>query len=118
MPGCSLEREVNGSMAQYSIAGKFEGACAWDLARRIENEPLRELALDFSQCGEFVDHGIAVLAHALLSCPEKRVHLQGLRQHQLRLFKYFGVDVDELSHRAAPAPATLRARRRLASEVA
>ena len=105
MPGCSLEREVVGSTARYSISGKFEGACAWDLSARIEKEPLQELLLDFSQCGEFVDYGIAVLAGALLSAGDKRIHLRGLRQHQLRLFKYFDVDPDELSRRGAGAPA-------------
>lgn len=117
MPGCNIDREILGSTACYRVAGKFEGACAWELAGRIENEPLGELLLDFSQCGEFVDHGIAVLASALLSAPFKRVHLEGLRQHQLRLFKYFGVDADELSRRADLA-APLPDEPRLASEVA
>ncbi|MGZ6141892.1 MAG: STAS domain-containing protein [Myxococcales bacterium] len=93
-----------GSTARFRICGRFEGACAWDLAARIEKEPLGELRLDFSQCAEFVDYGIAVLASALLSIPDKVVHLEGLRQHHLRLFKYFGVDVDKIEHRP-PHPA-------------
>jgi hypothetical protein len=106
MPACSVEREVIGSTAQFRITGKFEGACAWDLAGRIEREPLGEMALDFSQCGEFVDYGIAVLANALLGARGKVVHLHGLRQHQLRLFKYLGVDPDELlQHRDETVPA-------------
>ena len=117
MPGCNIEREVIGSTARYTIAGKFEASCAWELASRIDNEPLFELTLDFSRCGDFVDHGVAVLSHALLSAPGKRVHLQGLRQHQLRLFKYFGVDADELLQRAAQPPLHLGPVR-LASEVA
>ena len=63
MPGCTMEREVIGSTALYRISGKFEGACAWELASRIEKEPLSELTLDFWQCNEFVDYGIAVLAN-------------------------------------------------------
>ena len=106
MPGCSVEREIIGSTATYRVAGKFEGACAWDLASRIQGEVLGELALDFSQCREFVDYSVAVLANALLSVPGKRVHLQGLRQHQLRLLKYFGVDPDDLLSRT-DAPGSL-----------
>lgn len=117
MPGCSIEREVIGTTARYSIAGRFEAACAWELAGRVEKEPLFELTLDFSRCSEFVDHGIAVLSNALLAVPGKRVHLQGLRQHQLRLFKYFGVDADELLQRSGPPPHHLGTLR-LASEVA
>ena len=100
MPGCNIEREVIGSTARYSLAGRFDGACAWELAARIEGEPLAELILDFSQCGDFVDYGVAVLASAVSAAAGKRVHLQGLRQHQFRLFKYFGVDADELPQRA------------------
>ena len=104
MSCCDIDREINGSTARYRVTGKFEGACAFNLAKRIEAEPLGELALDFSQCGEFVDYGIAVLASALLSIPGKRVHLEGLRQHQLRLFKYFGVDAEQLLQRDATGP--------------
>ena len=117
MPGCCIEREVIGSTAHYRVAGKFEGACAWDLAGRIGQEPLGELVLDFSQCGEFVDYGIAVLSSALLEAGRKIVHLQGVRQHQLRLFKYFGVDPEVLLHRESLAPAPDEASL-LASEVA
>ncbi len=99
MSCCEIDREIVGSVARYRVTGKFEGACAFDLAHRIEGEPLGELTLDFSQCDEFVDYGIAVLASTLLSIPGKRVHLEGLRQHQLRLFKYFGVDAEELLQR-------------------
>ena len=113
MPGCDIQREVFGCMALYRVTGKFEGGCAFALAKRIEVEPLGELTLDFSRCAEFVDYGIAVLSSALLSVPGKRVQLEGLRQHQLRLFKYFGVDADALQQRETAAPAeqasTLRA---------
>ncbi len=99
MPGCTLEREILGGTARYAITGRFDGACAWELARRIESEPLAELALDFSQCADFVDYGVAVVANAVLAAPQKRVQLRGLRDHQVRLFKYFGVDADAPAQR-------------------
>jgi len=46
MPACSLEREVNGSTAFFRISGKFDGACAWQLAGRLEQEPLSEVVVD------------------------------------------------------------------------
>lgn len=94
MPGCDLEREVEGSIAVYRIAGRFENSCAWDLASRIAREPLREVVIDFSRANEFVDSAVAVIASALLSAPH-RVFLKGLRHHQERLFRYFGVDPRE-----------------------
>jgi anti-anti-sigma regulatory factor len=113
MPGCSLAREVIGTTATYRISGRFDGACAWDLSRRLQQELLAELLLDFSQVDEFVDYGVAVLANVLLALDHKCIHLRGVRQHQLRLFKYFGVDAEELAHRGAERPSLLAA----ASEV-
>ncbi len=118
MPACSLEREVIGSTATWRICGKFEGACAWELSGRIQAEPLGELTLDFSQCAEFVDYGIAVLANAILSLSDKCIHLEGLRQHQLRLFKYFGVDPEELLRRSPPGLPPRLPGAAVASEVA
>jgi STAS domain-containing protein len=94
MPGCTLEREVVGGTALYRISGKFEGACAWELSGRLEREPLSSVVVDFAQVGEFVDYGIAVMANAVQSA-DKQIKLRGLRQHQERLFRYFGVDAAE-----------------------
>ncbi len=55
MPACSLEPEVNGRTALFRISGKFDGACAWQLAGRLEQEPLSKVVVDFSQANEFVD---------------------------------------------------------------
>jgi hypothetical protein len=103
MSACSISREVVGSTARYRVVGKFESSCAWDLSRRVAQEPLLEIALDFSQVGDFVDYGIAVLAGALLELPQKQIRLQGLRQHQLRLFKYFGVEPELFAPAAGTA---------------
>jgi hypothetical protein len=118
MPACSLEREVNGSVALYRISGKFHGSCAWELAARLEREPLGGVVVDFSQVGEFVDYGVAVLAGALATST-KRVELRGLRQHQERLFGYFGVDPAELARPQSPVSGALDpAPRTAAKEVA
>ena len=107
MPGCSVIREVLGTTARYVISGKFEGACAWDLSQRLEQETLPEMVVDFSQVSDFVDYGIAVVASALLALPPaRRIEMRGLRQHQARLFRYFGVDPEELAHRTVVAPRT------------
>lgn len=98
MPACAciIDREVKGSTAVYRVRGKFESSCAWDLSRRIAQEPLRDLSVDFSQVNDFVDYGIAVLSSALIETPHKQVRLLGLRQHQVRLFKYFGVEPEQV----------------------
>ena len=102
---CSLNREVIGSTAVYRIAGSFEGSCAWELCSRIEREPLRDLVLDFSQVGNFVDYGIAVLSNALLAMPQRTVELRGLRQHQERVFKCFGIEAEPRAEEVELSPA-------------
>ena len=101
MPGCTLEREVNGATALYRVSGRFEGACAWQLCGRLEQEPLHTVVVDFSRVSEFVDYGIAVLATAMLAL-DKQLELRGLRQHQERLFRYFGVDHFRAATEAQP----------------
>ena len=118
MSGCCVEREVLGSTAWYRVNGNFEGSCAFDLSRRLEKEALSEVVLDFSRAAHFVDYGVAVMSSALLSMPHKAIHLRGLRQHQLRLFKYFGVEPDELLRRAVLAPKPKASPRSAAGEVA
>jgi len=90
MPACSLEREVNGSTAFYRVSGKFDGSYAWELSGRLQDEPYSDVVVDFSQANDFVDCAVGVIATTLLTS-RKRIQLRGLRQHQERLFEYFGV---------------------------
>jgi hypothetical protein len=97
MPACTVIREARGDTATYELSGRFEGVSAWELAARLTEERLPRAVLDFSRCHEFQDYAVAVLAQAVVGLPGLRVHLRGLRQHQERVFKCFGVDVAELS---------------------
>ncbi|HUJ26728.1 MAG TPA: hypothetical protein VLW85_11965 [Myxococcales bacterium] len=104
MPGCNIEREVIGSIAWYRVGGRFEGAGAWDLAGRLESEPLGEAVVDFSQVADFSDYGIAVMANAIQGLTQKHVELRGLRLHQEHVFRCFGVDPESARRAAAPIP--------------
>jgi anti-anti-sigma regulatory factor len=103
MPGCIVEREVVEGTAWYRISGRFEGACACDLAGRLERETMVEVMLDFSQVATFSDCGIAVVASAFQSLKQKSIGLRGLRQHQERVFRCFGVDPAARHRSALPA---------------
>jgi anti-anti-sigma regulatory factor len=100
MPGvCSIQRERQGARTVFRVSGVFDRASALELRRTLDEDPGDELVLDFSLVREFADLGIATLASGL--CLHRRLRLLGLRQHQERLFRYFGVDVEAL--RGAPA---------------
>ena len=105
MPGCTMIRTVEGTTAHYALAGRFEGACAWELASRLERELLPEVVLDFSRVDEFLDYAIAVISGVLLH-DERRLELRGLRQHQVSIFRCFGVEPGALAARS-PHPVHL-----------
>jgi anti-anti-sigma regulatory factor len=102
MTDCSIVRELEDGRAIIRIAGVFDRVSAFELRDRLEHEPALDVVLDFSLVREFADLGVATLAHGLAG-GERRLRLLGLRHHQLRIFRYFGVDVDDL----APAAPTL-----------
>ncbi len=96
-----------------AIVGEFlltlEGVFDQRAAERIAEAlacvaPGGALRIDLSQVRDFPDAGLAALARSLNRGGRAvRVVLRGLRQHQLRILGYLGVDLDALE--ALPAPA-------------
>lgn len=89
------------------VSGAFDGL----EARRLEvmlvgAEPGVRLRLDLTQVSEFHDFGIAVLAQALTRC-KAQVTLLGLRQHQVRVLRYCGVDTTSLERATAADEASV-----------
>lgn len=73
------------------LNGVFDGVAA----RRLEGallraEPGTSFQVDLSKVQEFHDFAIAVLANAMRHS-QAHVSVKGLRQHHLRLLRYFGV---------------------------
>jgi len=102
MTDCTIAKERDGERAVFRLGGVFDRTSAWTLRARVEQEGALEVLLDFSQVQDFSDLGVAVLAHGLTSV-NRRVLFRGLRQHQLRIFRYCGVAVEELNAREATA---------------
>lgn len=91
MSGCKVSRAERAGRAVYELSGRLDGASAWELRHRLEQERASDVLLDFSQVDDFADYGVAVLAQALDG--PRRPRLIGLRLHTVRLFGYFGVDL-------------------------
>jgi hypothetical protein len=84
---------------------------AFDLpAARMVEHTLRRMAagdrvrIDFGRVQQFHDFAVAVLAQALAGRRGVVVKVEGLRMHQVRLLRYFGVDAD--AFRPEPPPAS------------
>jgi anti-anti-sigma regulatory factor len=104
MIACTIERTEDGRGAVYVLAGGFDRASAWALRERVERELVPEVLLDFTRVREFSDLGVAVLAHGLTGA-SRRIRFRGLRQHELRIFRYCGVAVEELAAEPLGRPA-------------
>ena len=79
------------------VDGVFDGATAWELRNTLEGHRAGgTIVLDFSKVREFYDFGVSVLAYWLAQRANAlpKVLLRGLRTHQLRMFRYFGVETD------------------------
>lgn len=99
--GCSVERELDGGRTVFRLSGTFDLASARALAERLEVEEPGELVLDFTRV-DFGERGVSTLAHELALAARRRLLLGGLDRGQLRIFRYFGVDVEPLADEAAP----------------
>jgi anti-anti-sigma regulatory factor len=87
------------AVREHSVI-RLEGVLDGIVARRVEAmltraKPGARLDLDLTQVREFHDFGIAVLGHALTHTPAQ-VTLRGLRQHHIRVLRYFGIETASL----------------------
>lgn len=88
--------EIKGDAERtLSVSGMLSGAAAAEVERALEHlgKPDR-VVIDFSGVRDFSDFGLAILARALGRWPTAGapIRLRGLRQHQLRMFRYLGID--------------------------
>jgi anti-anti-sigma regulatory factor len=100
---CIIAREWEAGRLLLRLSGAFDRATAWTLRDRVERETAPEIVVDFSLVREFSDLAVAVLAHGL-QIAQPRVRFRGLRQHQLRIFRYCGVAVEEDAAPEQPEP--------------
>jgi len=70
--------------------GVFDASAAQRLARELADAGEREVRIDLTNVREFHDFSVALLARELAG--RERTSVSGLRQHQLRLLRYFGID--------------------------
>jgi anti-anti-sigma regulatory factor len=95
MSGCRIERDTEDGRTVIRLSGVFDSESACELSDRLAREHEDDVVLDFSLVREFADLGVAALARGLAD-HGRTLSLRGLRQHQLRIIRYFGVDVGSL----------------------
>ena len=86
----STIRIQEGERCVLRLTGNLDAPASRQLAEQVTGDPARELMLDFFAVASIDDRGLADLADALRARPQ--VTLCGLREHQLRLLAYLGVE--------------------------
>ncbi len=82
------------------LDGVFDVPAAKRLGVALERaRPGDAIRIDVARVAHFEDFGLALLAQALGETSATRVALRGLRGHQLRILRYFGVDPARLRMR-------------------
>jgi anti-anti-sigma regulatory factor len=90
-----MERQDSEGKVLLRITGRFDPASAVLLERELVKETGSEVVLDFGSGDELGDASVAVLSHVLRSAHARSLRLRGLRRHQERLLRYFGVELDD-----------------------
>jgi anti-anti-sigma regulatory factor len=87
---------------EIHLHGVFDASAALGVEATLARaEPHARLRVDLTHIREFHDSAIAVLAQALKRCAAD-VAVRGLRQHQIRMLRYLGVDTPPLEQDAVP----------------
>jgi hypothetical protein len=104
-----MRRETveGGGDVLIQLDGTFDAVAAWGLKSRLGALPRdANVVLDFSQVREFYDLGLAVMASSFAEREGPHVAVRGLCQHQHRLLRYFGVDLEAMRAAAHAVTAT------------
>ena len=84
------------------LEGVFDGVAAGHIEEvLLAAQPGERVLVDMTQVREFHDFGIAVLGRALTRC-RAEVRVRGLRQAQVRVLRYFGVDAGPIERAVLP----------------
>ena len=92
MDGLDIRLEEGEHRLVLRLTGTLDGRTALAVTQALRDLPPLPLTVDFSQVRTFVDLSVDALTHALRDRP---VSLTGLGRHQARMFRYFGLSVDE-----------------------
>ena len=97
MDGLEIRLEEEGQRLVLRLTGTLDARTVLSVSEKLRELPPLPLTVDFSQVRTFVDLSVDALTQALRDRP---VSLTGLGRHQARMFRYFGLRIDEPEHAA------------------
>jgi hypothetical protein len=92
MDGLDIRLERDDRRLVLRLTGTLDGRTAAAVTQALRELPPLPLTVDFSHVRTFVDLSVDALTRALRDRP---VSLTGLGRHQARMFRYFGLPVEE-----------------------
>jgi anti-anti-sigma regulatory factor len=97
MNGLDIHLEEGERGLVLRLTGTLDARTALAVTQALRELPPQPLTVDFSQVRTFVDLSVDALTRALRDRP---VSLTGLRRHQARMFRYFGLRTEEIEQPA------------------
>jgi ABC-type transporter Mla MlaB component len=89
--GAMRQIPLSSEAMQLAVTGPFDLPTALDIAQTLSSASSEMLVrIDLTRVSHFDDSGVAVLARALAG--HRLAEVRGLRQHQVRLLRYLGID--------------------------
>jgi ABC-type transporter Mla MlaB component len=89
--GAMRQIPLRSEAMQLAVTGPFDLPTALDIARSLSDVSEEMLVrIDLTRVSHFDDSGVAVLARAMTG--HRHTEVRGLRQHQVRLLRYLGVE--------------------------
>ncbi len=102
MAGLEIHQEERAGRLTLRLTGTLDGRTAVLLRHSLDALVAREVDVDFAHLREFRDSAVGVLTHGLA---HRKLHLRGLAGHHQRMFRYFGLGLEEaVSKRAYYTP--------------
>ena len=92
MDGLDIRLEKGEHRLVLRLEGTLDGRTAAAVSQALRELPAIPLTVDFSRVRTFVDLSVDALTRALRDRP---VSLTGLGRHQARMFRYFGLQIEE-----------------------
>ncbi len=93
----AIERWTTSGCTHVGVRGPWDVEAAQRLRAVLDQEPDGDVVLDFAQVSSFLDSYLPMLVVMVVvrsrSHPRSGMRLLGLRQHQERILRHFGLEV-------------------------
>jgi len=102
MAGIHVKHWIEGGRRVLRILGTFDGEAARDLLDQLRCDRGGDIVIDVALVRDFDEVGVAALARLVEGSRHRRIALRGLSAHQLRILRYLGAALSDVTAETEP----------------